>query len=331
MSTYCMTTVRENETAPPEHIALVCYEWETDSLIWAYVIIMIVSLPFLVATIIVYSVIPALRDLSGKCIIGYVASMTVSYATMIARNFAPQLTFELCSIRGAVLYYSTISTFAWLNLVTFNVWKSVRNKVYQISDEKLFRYYLLWGVGVPLLLCGIVILLDVIPGSSIRGHFSMFDCWFHDSMGFWALFYAPMALLILLNIYLFIHCCWILWRGYRDPTQDRIRFLRFKCILTLRLFLLSGVPWIFDIISFSLEGVVELRYLWFVFDCINSGQGIVIFILLVACHKRVLRAIHSYKLCGLKWPDSWGQYEADSVAVSEIDKVAMEQMKQNNS
>lgn len=67
----------------------------------------------------------------------------------------------------------------------------------------------------------------------------------------------------------------------------------------------------------------------FVFDCINSGQGIAIFIILVVCHKRVLRAIHQYRLCGIKWPDSWGQFEADSVAVSEIDKVAMEQMKQN--
>lgn len=64
-------------------------------------------------------------------------------------------------------------------------------------------------------------------------------------------------------------------------------------MLYLKLFIVMGVNWSAEIISFAFDFAPE--YLWYVTDIGNTLQGVLIFLIFV-CKKRVLRLLNK-KLC----------------------------------
>ncbi|KAH8390631.1 hypothetical protein KR215_008636, partial [Drosophila sulfurigaster] len=55
----------------------------------------------------------------------------------------------------------------------------------------------------------------------------------------------------------------------------------FRYGLFARLIIIMGVPWTFEILSYFAQSDSVLRRIFLFFDYINSGQGILIFILFV--------------------------------------------------
>lgn len=59
-----------------------------------------------------------------------------------------------------------------------------------------------------------------------------------------------------------------------------------RFIVYLKLFIIMGINWITEIISWSLENE-KMYIIWYITDCINALQGVSIFFIFV-CKKRVL-------------------------------------------
>lgn len=68
----------------------------------------------------------------------------------------------------------------------------------------------------------------------------------------------------------------------------------FRFMLYLKLFIVMGVNWLAEIISWAME-TEKNGYLFYVTDFGNSLQGVLIFLIFV-CKKRVLRLLNK-KLC----------------------------------
>lgn len=73
----------------------------------------------------------------------------------------------------------------------------------------------------------------------------------------WAYFYGPIGILLMLNIIYLGLTSWRLWHQYRDYTGSNLRVLRFKCLLYFKLVLVTGITWIFELLSFAIDTNIE--------------------------------------------------------------------------
>nr|CAD7429779.1 unnamed protein product [Timema monikensis] len=117
----------------------------------------------------------------------------------------------------------------------------------------------------------------------------------------WTFFYGPVAVLLFCNLVFFLWTTCRLWKECNDVSVRHLRSMRFKCMLYMKLFLVMGVTWIFEVLSFAIENG---SWYWIVTDILNSLQGVIIFFLVV-CRKRVLRAVTRNKPCGFSCPNQW--------------------------
>ncbi|KAL1114796.1 hypothetical protein AAG570_007620 [Ranatra chinensis] len=156
---------------------------------------LLVSVVFLIITFITYCMLPSLRDLQGRCVMCFVASLIISYTSL------------------------------------------------SITQLEFLGYE--------------------VPANT---------CVFAGHVETWVFFYGPMTILLLCNITFFFMTTIRLWQDYRNTTpQPRIRVLRFKYIT----------------------------------DILNTLQGVIIFLIMVATRKRVLRALAKNKMCGTYFNENW--------------------------
>ena len=82
--------------------------------------ISMVTLLFLLA---LYSLVPALRTTPGKIIIGLSTSILMYQIVLLV---SPQFTENAvaCSITAIILHFAILSSFAWMSIMSFDVWKT---------------------------------------------------------------------------------------------------------------------------------------------------------------------------------------------------------------
>ena len=151
-----------------------------------------------------------------------------------------------------------------------------RFKNFPIQDKALFWIYCVIGFVGPTFFVTVTLTADYIEGFYLKPRFGENSCWFggnvfifclviigNSTIQFrafytsghsesWAFYYGPIACLLALNMLYFGLTCWRLWYRYRDYNGNGLRSLRFNCLLYVKLFLIMGLTWIFDVISFAL-------------------------------------------------------------------------------
>lgn len=87
---------------------------------------MLLSVLFLVATILIYSLIPKLRDLHGKCLICYSVALAIGFSTLalVQLNSSDYIEKRFCYFAAYVIYYSLLSAYFWMNVLNFDLWLS---------------------------------------------------------------------------------------------------------------------------------------------------------------------------------------------------------------
>lgn len=131
---------------------------------------MLLSVPFLIITFLVYGLIPELRNLHGKNLMSYVVCLTLAYTSMatIQMHTAYISTTASCAWLGYVAYIGFVSSFFWLNVMCFDIWWTFRGVrgIARDSQRKKFILYSLYGWGCPLMIAVFVYMadnLDFIP------------------------------------------------------------------------------------------------------------------------------------------------------------------------
>ena len=305
-------------------IAFVCFEGEhySSSTIWKdtlFCILSIISAIFLIATIAVYVLLPELREVQDKAMMAAVTSLAVSYIVLSIQNLRPQEEgdYTICISLGFILYFGFISVFFWLNIVSFNIWRTVWFKHFMIKDKLLFTIYCLCGFGGPTCFLIAALIMHHIDGRHLKPGFGEETCWFSGPKQMWAYFYGPIAILLTLNIIYLGLTSWKLWHQCRDCHGGKLKALRFKFLLYVKLIFVMGVTWIFEVLSYA-DG--SRNNFWIPTDILNALQGFIIFLLLVATRKRVRKLLAKKRPCGIGFPKSWTAYkdeECEDVVLAE--------------
>ena len=154
-----------------------------------------------------------------------------------------------------------------------------RFKNFPIKDKDLFLIYFGIGLVGPGFLLIVALTAHYIEGFHLKPRFGENTCWFGGNVFFfspvfviignstiqfrpfyasghsetWAFFYGPIACLLALNVLYLGLTCWRLWYEYRGYNGNGLRSLRFNCLLYVKLFLVMGITWIFEIISFAVS------------------------------------------------------------------------------
>lgn len=117
---------------------------------------MLLSVPCLIVTFLVYGLIPELRNLHGKNLMSYVLCLAVAYTSMSIVYLQTQSLGDhwLCMFLGYIAYTAFVCSFFWLNVLCFDIWWTFRGviSVAKNSQRRKFIYYSLYAWGCPLLI-----------------------------------------------------------------------------------------------------------------------------------------------------------------------------------
>ncbi|XP_066583921.1 G-protein coupled receptor Mth2-like isoform X2 [Prorops nasuta] len=321
---YCMDIIYNRSHMEEALYPFVCFDSPTideytETRFRVNAALELTSCTFLLLTLLVYACLPTLQNLHGKTLMCHVSSLLVAYTCLSIIIFAtPEdsdkrhdyTSTPLCQFLGYTMLFSFLSTFSWLNVMCFDIWWTFGNlrgrNMRGRRERKKFFFYCLYSWGLAFFICIIGFVADFTEGLPfyLLPHIGEDRCWFatesaHKNAktffyGEVVFFIAPVTLQLISNIVFFvltsIHCTKVKAEIRRvvdpsDPRSKRFHADRIKFIMNVKLFIVMGISWIMEVISFFLNKYakdLEWRNEYFyVTDVMNCLQGLLIFILFV--------------------------------------------------
>lgn len=125
---YCFRATVNQQTNAIDWNLLVCYEPLPKNIRYNILpICMLISVIFIVATLLVYGFVPKLRNLNGKCLMCYLATLVTGYSILSYLQINEEYIISpLCTVVAHVVYFALISAFLWLNVLNFDQLQSFK-------------------------------------------------------------------------------------------------------------------------------------------------------------------------------------------------------------
>ncbi|KAB0792052.1 hypothetical protein PPYR_14013 [Photinus pyralis] len=257
---------------------------------------MMISLPFLFATFLVYAVLPDLT-LHAKCLMCYVITLGLGYASLLFIQFNSSLIEDAsCATIGISCYYFLMTSFFWMNAIAIDIWWTFSglrrlSGSRKESERKHFFLYCGYACGASFLLISIVVGLtvgDVDQKAWYYPGFGKNQCWFKGEMAQCLYIYVPLAAIIIANVVLFAVTAFKIKRVQRDTAVLRKEDKSYendkqKFHLFLKLMLAMGVNWTTEFVSWLVNWQVAHvpPSVWYLTDFCNAVYGVLIFFLFV--------------------------------------------------
>jgi len=304
---YCVTYFSDSRNSSSESIAMVCVPEVSarDSKAWFFILttsLMTLSCLFLLITLVIHVIVPDLRNLHGKNLISYIIALLFAMIFLVIAQ-TMHLESVACKVVGIGIQLFFLSAFFWLNVMSFDIWWGLRGWSGNTGGIKhhtarQFIRYSVYAWGSPLIITGVAIILDFVPGipdSVIKPKYGQRKCWLDDDSALAAYFYGPIGVLLLVNLIFFILTSWTLYIAtkvskhaiHQSTTTHKKRYLVY-----LKLFLVMGVIWNFEIISWK----VGPPNMWLATDIINALQGLLVFIIVI-CKRKTFNQINQTLKC----------------------------------
>ncbi|XP_077286697.1 G-protein coupled receptor Mth2-like isoform X2 [Arctopsyche grandis] len=241
---------------------------------------------------------PDMPWLSSRMLVLQTSSLTVAYIALAINSLANfGIASASCSSVGYIMQFSFLAAFFWLNVMCIDMswtFSGIRppSGSQNERERRKFVWYSIYAWGGASLLTLTAIVVDFTPGvpqdSVLKPNIGVIKCWFKEKEALWLYFYGPMGILLLTNLVLFVYTSiriLILKRGTSALHQaDSARHGRGnknkqRFVLYAKLFLLMGVTWLTEIISWAVGNSTVLNYLWYITDMINLLRAVFIFII----------------------------------------------------
>lgn len=252
---------------------------------------MLVSVPFLVATFAIYAWFKDLRNLHGKCLMAYILSLTMMYISISLTQLSKQYFIDhelFCETVGFVLYVSILFCFFWLNVICFDIFAAFRRTMgHKNTEQKRFLLYCLYAFGVPIVFAIVAAIIDKneLIHEDYRIGMLEGNCFINHSriIKFYYL-YAPISIILVVNATLYGTTAYKIYKAKKETAIVRSKENRQSrkesdienFFLYLRLFVIMGVIWLTEIISWIFEGNGNTE-ISVILDVMNCLQGLIIF------------------------------------------------------
>lgn len=224
---------------------------------------------------------PWRRDFSNKVWLQLCISILILSVCFLIKVFVEfEEDDKLCPLTGVVLHYSVLSSFCWMVVAAVVSYRKLVAVLSPDPTHKLLRASsFAWGVP-----CAVVGILFSVAPHSYEGQYEekspSGDFCYPSGLALWLTVYAPITLMLLSNLVLFVLIVRSVF-GKRRPTyhvqnfdKEAWRCASVSCLLVF----LFGLPWFFGLLSSN----VVFSYL---FTILVTFQGFVLFIFFV-CNKK---------------------------------------------
>ncbi|ETN67991.1 methuselah [Anopheles darlingi] len=233
-----------------------------------------IAMIILLIVAIIYFVLPTLRDLVGNMVTTITLCLIVSQAADLVRIFTEFSNHVSFLIADLFFYVSLLGAFFWLNAMGYYIWKMfrTRNVFLRVSDGRKYCWYSGYAWGCTAMMASIAVFahyfLDL-PGSNrsqttaAEGHTAeSIDGFFEsqDSISWLgiAVFFMPIAFIIIVNIFFFVTTLRFINRMH---TYGRIHHkLRCSFVMFTLIFATMSVAWLFLILSWlHVDGLLYMH------------------------------------------------------------------------
>ncbi|XP_032665065.1 G-protein coupled receptor Mth2-like [Odontomachus brunneus] len=257
-----------------------------------------VSLPFLLLTFVVYTILPELWNMHGYILRGYVGSLLVAYIILGVFQFMSDkpdgLSDAVCIGSAFGVYFSFMASFFWLNVMCFDIWwafggfRSLQKSVKQQEKKKFIMYSIyVWGCTFILtILCLIMDFVPNIPKNVFRPRLGHLRCWLTTEEANSLYFFLPIGITVICNIFLFIFTALKIVQQKKDMAHQqkssesrRHDYNKQRFNLYLKLFIIMGITKCMNIITWMFKNTPPA--VWYICDMTNVLQGLIIFIIFV--------------------------------------------------
>ncbi|XP_055295468.1 G-protein coupled receptor Mth2-like [Sitodiplosis mosellana] len=309
---YCFA-IHKNDKGKIANGTLLCKDLVPEkSTRYVIPICMIISVIFLFATILVYLCIPELLNFVGKCVVCYLGCLTIVYIMLVLIHIKPKpFGGWACTVFSYIIYLFSQSTFAWTNVLSFDLWSNFRAimKARDISDQKRFSFYILYvciWASVITIIAGIFDSMKHL-GDNFKPNFGDYMCYInvnHGTQSYLRFHYIPLCIIFAINMVLFVLSTVKIIRMQMDMKRSFSKEDGFqqqntiknkdKYMIFLRLSIVFGLNWFFEGIIFAIKN--ETAKL--IFSILNGLIGVIIFSLFIM-KRSVLKAIKK-KWSGIK-------------------------------
>nr|CAD7459775.1 unnamed protein product [Timema tahoe] len=171
-------------------------------------------------------------------------------------------------------------------------------------EFKKFVIYSCYAWGCSLLFLAVCLVIDFTPGVPdhiLKPEFGTIKCWLATRKGQLVYFYIPIGVLVITNVLFFALTAvkiiqlkkeTAMLKGRESKRHDEDENNKQRFILYLKLFVVMGVNWSMELVSFAIEGP---QYLWYITDICNTLQGVLIFLIFV--WKDKIRRLLAKRFC----------------------------------
>ncbi|XP_045484058.1 G-protein coupled receptor Mth2 isoform X2 [Pieris rapae] len=256
-------------------------------------IALIISSFFLALLLVVYAVLPELRNIGGMVLMAYVFSLMVAFLALAAI----QIGFydpDTCLNLTIVIYFFFLAAFAWMNVMSYDIWWTFRGyakarPIHRRGEKFKFCMYCLYAWGVPL---AMTIAFKKINEADltdqpwiIKPLVPIIGCFLEGGQKLVYL-YIPMLIMITVNWVFFGMTAFNVWRLSRgtqvlnspaagNPAAHRSQKQRFT--VYLKLSVIMGINWLLEVVS---SFYPDLQ-IWYISDAYNLLIGLIIFIIFI--------------------------------------------------
>ena len=244
----------------------------------------VISIICLFILLSVYSLLSKLRNIPGKNLMCLSVSLLLAQLLFLTAAGATD-NQVMCLIISVVLHYSFMAAFFWINVMSFDIWRTFSQEtVTSVDSKKKFIFYNLYAWLSPLLVIAISAIVNWSPGihPGYQPGYAEGLCWITQRMALLIYFGIPLALLLCSNIIFYIltiRQLILITKTTKIIQQSGENKHRFT--LYVKLSVIMGLTWIFGFIA----TLSEMQFLWYVFVILNSLQGAFICVSFVITRK----------------------------------------------
>lgn len=260
---------------------------------------MIVSLPFIAVTFILYGLIP-LKHGHGKLLMSLLFATFSSYLLFVISSYVENeglISPISCTLLVVVTLYFTFASYCWMSTIHFDGWITIRDSRGYWDDEsterrRRFWYYTAFSWVTPLLL--LLLILTVSKTTPINTWYnpglSNINCWLNDGIPEFIYLILPMLLAIIGDItFLALTFYKIINTDLNRLTIGRKQKMLYNFYVRVKLLSILLVNWLLDLIAWALKlkmGYVPIS-LWYLTEVCNGLVGILLLLFMIIFNKKM--------------------------------------------
>lgn len=262
---------------------------------------MLTSSFFMILVIVVYGMLKELQCFFGMILIAYMATFSAAFLLQAVQSLGlwmGVINTTACSVLGPLVNFCTMSSFMWMNAISFAIWRRFRGTEYnhKLSRREMWHKFLFYGLYA-WLITAILVLIEVIINRIDLKHLPNFikpsfeTCMYNPKSKLLYLL-VPILVILIINTVLFCLTTFNMWlvrkelsrfnsKETKNTKRNENRF-----VLHLKLSMVMGVNWIFEVL-----GAQNLLPQWLenVADVYNVLTGVFIFFVFILKSNIILK------------------------------------------